>query len=70
MAQIDDAEAVAFRIGQDDEVGIVGIEVPVDAFGTKCNETLDLARLFRSEVAGQSQTDRVPSFMPALAVGQ
>ncbi len=46
VTQVNDAEAVALGIGEDDEVGIVGIEIPIDSFGTKRDETLDLARLF------------------------
>jgi hypothetical protein len=47
VAQIDDAEAIAFGVGEDDEVGIVGVEVPLDSLGTERYEALGLARLFR-----------------------
>jgi hypothetical protein len=31
MTLVDHAEKVAFGVGEDDEVGIVGVEVPVDS---------------------------------------
>src|SRR5215469_6871465 len=45
VAGVDDAEPVAFGIGQDDEVGILGVEVPVDALGTERHEPFDLRGL-------------------------
>ena len=45
MAQIDDAEPVAFRVSEDDEVRVIRVEIPVDDFGTERNKTLGLDRL-------------------------
>ena len=55
MAQIDDAEPVAFGIGQDDEVGIVRVEIPVDSLGTERDETFDLAACSASESTCRSR---------------
>ena len=45
MAEVDDAEAVAVGVGEDDEVGVVGVAVPVDPLGAERDESIGLARL-------------------------
>lgn len=45
VAGVDDAEAVAVRVGEHDEVGVVGVEVPVDALGAQGYQALDLRGL-------------------------
>src|SRR5215831_14012450 len=47
VAGVDDAEPVAIGIGQDDEVRILGVEVPVDPLGAQRHKPLDLRGLFR-----------------------
>src|SRR6516225_11766068 len=42
---VDDAEPVALGIGQDDEVGVLRVEVPVDPLGAEGHQPLDLGGL-------------------------
>jgi len=57
MACIDDAEPVALGIGQDDEVGVVRVPIPVDARHTKSDEPLDLGGLVGSIACVEIQMD-------------
>jgi hypothetical protein len=50
VAGIHDAEAISFRIGEDDEVRIRWIRVPLHPGGTEADESLDLGCLFRGVV--------------------
>jgi hypothetical protein len=45
VAGIDDAEAVGLGIGENDEVGVVRVRVPVHAVGSESGEPLDLGYL-------------------------
>lgn len=44
-AQVHDAEDVAVRIGEDDEVRVRWVQVPVDSDGSQLDQTLDLGTL-------------------------
>ena len=57
MACVDDTEAVSFRIGQHDEVGVDRIRVPRHARRAEPDQTLDLGRLLGSGVDDQVEMD-------------
>ena len=57
MTQVHDAEPVALGIGEDDEVRIVRVSVPIDALGTERDETLDLSGLFCCRADVQVKVD-------------
>ena len=57
MAQVDDAESVAFGIGEHNEVRIVRISIPIDALSTERDEARDFARLLRCRVDVQIKVD-------------
>ena len=54
---VDDAEAVALGVGQDHEIGVVRVQVPVDAGGTEGDEPLDLGGLVGGVARVQVQVD-------------
>lgn len=45
MAEVDDAEAIAVRVREHDEVRVVGLAVPVDSFCPDGHEALRLGCL-------------------------
>src|ERR1035437_4875253 len=48
MAEVDDAESIAVRICEHDEVRVLRIAVPVDPFGPKGHKTRHFGRLLSS----------------------
>ena len=60
MAGVDDAEPVAFGVGEDDEVRIGGV-LPCDSFGAERDESVDLGGLLVRGVDDEVDVDaRVP----------
>ena len=57
VAQVHDAEPVALGIGEDDEVRIVRVPVPIDALGAERDETLDLSCLLCCRANVQVKVD-------------
>ena len=57
MARVDDAEAVPFRIGQHDEVGVCRVRIPRHTRRAEADQALDLGRLFGSSVHDQVEMD-------------
>jgi hypothetical protein len=56
-AGVDDAEPVALGVGEHDEVGVLRIEVPVDALGPEGDQAIDLGRLVRRVTGVQVEVD-------------
>jgi hypothetical protein len=57
VAEVHDTEPVALGIGEDDEVWIVRVPVPIDPLGTELDETLDLSRLLCCRADVQVEVD-------------
>src|SRR5688572_1924243 len=57
VAQIDDAEAVALRICEDDEVRVFRVSVPIDTLGAERQEPLDLSGLLHRRGDVQVEVD-------------
>jgi hypothetical protein len=58
VAEINDAETIALRVGEHHEIGIVGIAVPIDQLRPDADEASDLRCLLRrrGDVQVQVQT--------------
>ena len=56
MAGVDDAEAVSFRVSEDDEVGIARI-IPGDSRRTQPYKSSDLGRLLGRIINNQVEVD-------------
>ena len=67
MAQVDDAEAVVIGIGQHNEVGVSGIQVPVNPLGAQRHQAVGLRGLNSVTVTGEAEVTggKSPSPMPA-----
>jgi len=57
VAGVDDAETVAFGVGKNDKIGIVGVGVPVGQHCSETNEAVDLSPLFGRIVDHQVQVN-------------
>ncbi|GGP93890.1 hypothetical protein GCM10010278_84900 [Streptomyces melanogenes] len=60
---VDDAEAVAFGIGERDEVGVVRVEVPVDACSAQGNQPCHLGFLIGGVACIEVEVDP-PEVLP------
>src|SRR6185295_2706862 len=57
VAEVDDTESIALGVGQDDEVGILGIPIPVDALGAERYQAFHLVCLLRRRGDVQVEMD-------------
>src|SRR5207244_11759045 len=57
VAQVNDAEPIALRIGEDDEVGVLRISVPLDTLCAERHKAFDLACLLRRRGDVQVEMD-------------
>jgi hypothetical protein len=55
VAFVDDAEAIAFGIREDHEIGVFRVQLPVDPFGPQRDEPLDLGGLIASIICVEIQ---------------